>query len=311
MLLTVVSVYLAGCATRPVAPVSQFEDLAGAITVPYQISDSGRLLVDVSINGGPARPMSVDTGATVSVIYGDFAAQSNLTVSDRTRFVRGLVAQGDRPVIKDVEFQIGGKTERLDEVVMLATPSIQDEAIGLLGGDILRRYTVVFNRETLRVSFIPNGQTDRSAFSGWTRIPLRRLTQTPADTGLYFAVTALDGDRIPVLIDTGSNLNFINWKLATLDESIRRLERRLIRNGTLQGALDSTSATLETTFYDLKLGGQYWDEVPVIVTGLGGLADIAPTDKPFMVAGANLFAPHTLALDLAGLMLYLHPETGL
>jgi len=217
VLLTVVSVYLAGCATRPVAPVSQFEDLAGAITVPYQISDSGRLLVDVSINGGPARPMSVETGATVSVIYGDFAAQSNLTVSDRTRFVRGLV----------------------------------------------------------------------------------------------FAVTALDGDRIPVLIDTGSNLNFINWKLATLDESIRRLERRLIRNGTLQGALDSTSATLETTFYDLKLGGQYWDEVPVIVTGLGGLADIAPTDKPFMVAGANLFAPHTLALDLAGLMLYLHPETGL
>ena len=113
---------------------------------------------------------------------------------------------------------------------------------------------------------------------------------------------------IPVLIDTGSNLNFINWKLATLDEEIERLERKLIREGTLQGALDATSVTTETVFNDLELGKQHWDEIPVVVMGLDALETVAPVDGPMMVAGAQVFTPHTIAFDLVGLNLYLKPE---
>ena len=57
---------LSACATRPVAPVSGIAGLAEAVTVPYRISESGRFLIDVSINDGRQRPFSVDTGATVS-----------------------------------------------------------------------------------------------------------------------------------------------------------------------------------------------------------------------------------------------------
>lgn len=306
--LMAVSVFLTACATRPVAPVSAVESLAGAVTVPYRLSSSGRFLVDVSINGGPARPMSVDTGATVSVIYGDFAKGADLMVSDRTRFVRGLVAQGNRPVIEGVSFQIGAQSFPLNQVVMLDTPAIQDEAVGLLGGDILRGQTVVFNRAQLRATFIPAAAVDPRAFAGWRRIPLQRLKDETADAALFFAETHLNGTSVPVLIDTGSNLTFINWKLATMDKDIRRLEREMVRNGTLQGALDSTSVILETVFYDLKLGAYQWDEIPVVVAGLDGLSAIAPTDEPMMVAGANLFAAQTIGLDLEGLSLYIYPD---
>ena len=308
VLVTVMSLFLTACATKPIAPVSQIESLAGAVTVPYRISESGRLLIDVSINGAPARPLSLDTGATVSVIYSNFAKASDFDISDRELFVRGLVGEGDRPVIEDIVFQIGGRLFPLDQVVMLDSPSIKDEAVGLLGGDILRHYTVLFNRDSLSATFVPRGAVDHSAFSGWTHIPLRTLRDKETDADLYFATTKFVRTPVSVLIDTGSNLNFINWKLAKMDENIRRLERNMVRNGTLQGALDSTSATVETVFYDLKLGGQHWDEIPVVVTGLDGLASIAPVDEPLMVAGATLFTPYTVAFDLKGLSLYLHPD---
>lgn len=308
VVLFLTSVCLAGCVTAPVTQISEIEATAGAFSVPYRISSSGRFLMDVSINAGPTRPLSFDTGATVSVIYGDYARALDLEVSDRTLFVRGLVGQGDRPVIEDVAFQIGSQTFPLDQVVTLKTPRIKDEAVGLLGGDILAGYIVMFNRKTMRVTFLPRQNMDAASFAGWDRIPVRTLADTPTHARLYFAKADLGDQEISVLIDTGANLNFINWKLATMDKDIKKLERDLIRNGTLQGALGSTSATLDTVLYDLKLGDRHWDEIPVLVTALNGLATIAPVDEPMIVAGANLFTPHTLAFDLEGQNLYVYPQ---
>ena len=92
-----------------------------------------------------------------------------------------------------------------------------------------------------------------------------------------------------------------------MDESIRKIERDMIRNGTLQGALDNTAVTTATTFYDLTLGRQHWDEINVVVMGLNALETVAPVDKPMMVAGSGVFAPHTIAFDLTGLNLYMRP----
>ncbi|MEP4051462.1 MAG: aspartyl protease family protein [Litorimonas sp.] len=301
-----IAFFLTGCATSQISPASNIETADGAFSVPYRISSSGRFLIDVSINDGPSRPLSVDTGATVSVIYDDFARAEDLNVSERTIFVRGLVGQGDRPVIEGVSFRIADTNFPLSQVVMLEMPSIQDEAVGLLGGDILSGYIVLFDHSVGIATFVPRENVDKKTFAGWNQISLRTLRDS--DTKLYFAETVYGDVEIPVLVDTGSNLNFINWKLATMDENIRRIERDMLRNGTLQGALDTTSAIFETVFYDLELDDQSWDELPVFVTGLDGLATIAPVDEPIMVAGANLFTPLTIAFDLEGLSLYVFPS---
>ena len=299
---------LAGCATQKIAPVADIENLPGAISVPYRISSSGRILLDVSVAGGEARPMALDTGATISVLYGDFAEASNLEISDRTLLVRGLVGKGKRPVIENVAMQIGPRALQMEQVLMLDTPFIKDEAVGLLGADVMSLFVALFNKDSLTATFVPRENFDAQAFAGWNRVPLQIIADVDTSSRLYFANIEFDGKEIPVLIDTGSNLNFINWKLATLDDEVRRIERTLIRNGTLQGALDSTSASTETTFNDLKLGSQNWDEIDVVVMSLGALETVAPVDEPMMVAGAKVFAPYTVAFDLAGLNVYLKPE---
>ena len=305
--LVLTSFILVGCATPRVAPVVDIENTPGAFSVPYRISSSGRILLDVSVNAADSQPLALDTGATLSVLYGDFADAIDLQVSDRTLFVRGLVGKGERPVIENVPLQLGPNTIDMAQMLMLDTPSIKDEAVGLLGADIMSLFVALFNKDTLTATFVPREAIDAQAFAGWNKVPLQIFSDAQTSSRLYFANMELDDRDIPVLVDTGSNLNFINWKLATLDEEVKRLERKLIRDGTLQGALDSTSASRQTTFNDLELGKQHWDQIPVVIMGLNALDTVAPVDGPMMVAGASVFTPHTIAFDLVGLTLYLKP----
>ncbi len=294
-----------GCASFRGAPTATIEQTPGAFSLPYRLSSAGRILLDVSIDGEAARPLALDTGATVSVLYGSYAEAIGLEVSGRTLFVRGLVGKGERPVIENVEMQLGARAFAMDQMLMLDTPFIKDEAVGLLGADVLGGYVALFNRDTLTASFIPRDNVTRESFKGWNEIPLQIFDDAQTSSRLYFAHINYRNQDVPVLVDTGSNLNFINWKLATLDRDVRRLERKLIRQGTVQGALDSTSASTQTSFKDLTLGRQHWDEITVVIMGLDALETVAPVDAPMMVAGASVFTPHTIAFDLTGLALYI------
>ena len=98
--------------------------------------------------------MALDTGATVSVLYGSFAEAVDLEVSDRTLFVRGLVGKGKRPVIENVPLQLGPKAIEMEQMLMLDTPFIKDEAVGLLGADIMSLFVALFNKDTLTCLFI-------------------------------------------------------------------------------------------------------------------------------------------------------------
>lgn len=301
---------LASCATTEVAPPNHAETLPEAITIPYRISSAGRFMIDIAVNGHPARPFAIDTGATLSVIYEKDLEALNLTADSETVLVRGLVTVGIRPVIDQVEFEIGMQTILKDRVAVLETPTINDGAIGLLGTDVLATYAVVFNKENMMATFVPSEYVTPRSFIGWRQIPVRDRVESYPDKGLHFAQIFLEDKKVPVLIDTGSNLNFVNWPLATLDPDMQRLQRTIRKNREVQGALDTSPLRIRTRFHDLILGRHYWPEIDVVVMELDTLSTVAPVDKSFMIAGAGLFTPWTVAFDLGGNQLYIraNPE---
>ena len=307
-LITLCAVWLTACATKQAAPTANIETLPQAISVPYRLSSSGRFILDIAVNNGPPRPFVIDTGATVSAIYDKYTDTMQIAPMNQSVLVRGLVSIGKRPIIKDAEFQIGSELFRLDHIAVLDTPDITDEATGLLGADILGGYTALFNKDTMIATIVPSSYVHPKSFSGWRKIPLKSQTRSFSNSGLYFTHIKLDKKDIPVLIDTGANLNFINWQLAALDENIDRLQRNLRDEGKLQGALDETSLEMSTTFYDLALGNHYWPSIPVTVLGLNSLAAVAPVDQPMMIAGASMFTPSTVAFDLGGHRIYIRPN---
>lgn len=303
LLLVASACWLTACATQ-VAPPTDAEALPDAVTVPYRISSAGRFIIDISVNGQDAKPFVIDTGATISVIYENHARSLGLSAVGQSIVVRGLIAIEARPTIEDIEFQIGAKTFQLDHIVTLETPETTDEAVGLLGVDVLADYAVVFNKEAMTATIVPSGYVSSRTFSGWRRIPLRKRVDFYPDYGLHFSQTTFEQEKVPVLIDTGSSLNIVNWPLATLDDDMRRFQRRLRDEAQLQGANEASSLTVETLFNDLILGGQYWPKIKVIVMELDTLSTVAPVDEPLMIAGAGMLTPWTIAIDFGGDILF-------
>jgi len=240
MLVTFSVIFLGACATNSVSPTWTIESDPNAVTVPYRLSSAGRIVIDVAVNETEPQPFVLDTGASVSVLYESFSEDIGLRPTGDTVLIRGLVAVGRRPVIEGIDFNIGGKRFNSARAVTLDTPSVSDNSVGLLGSDILSTFLLLFNHETMMVSFLPSETVKPKIFSKWLRMPLKGNTKGREDIGLHFAETDFGDKRIPVLIDTGSNTNFINWRMATLDKSIKRLERRMRTEGVLQGALETT-----------------------------------------------------------------------
>lgn len=299
---------LSACATKPSASPLRIESHPKAITVPYSVSEAGHLIVDVAVNGRTAKPFIIDSGANISAVYEDYLQDFGLTNTGKTANVSGLVASAVRPITGRAELQVGSKIFQPNRIVILETPPNTNNVVGLLGVDILSDYMILFNKETLTATLIPSADIDRNNFSGWHTITLRNRVGFLPDKGLYFTTIILKGKPAPVLIDTGSSLNFINWDLATQDESIKKLQTSLKKAIRLQGAIDTIPLQLRAVFYDVQLGRKRWAEVDVVVLEFDTLSEIAPVDGPMMLAGVGFFSPSTFAFDFGGNALYIHKD---
>jgi len=305
ILACVLSVFLSACATTSITPPSQIESHPRAITIPYKVSEAGHLIIDVAVNGRTARPFIIDSGANASAVYEDYTTEFGLEPTGKTTSVSGLVATALRPLSGSAALQIGSQTFQRDRIIILETPPNSNDVVGLLGVDVLSDYTVLFNKETAKATFIPSTDIDRKAFAGWHRIALRNHVGDFPDKGLYFATIQLKGWPAPVLIDTGSSINFVNWELATKDEAVAKLQRYLRKSIQLQGAIDDVPLRRSAIFYDVQLGTKQWPEVDVVILEFDTLNEIAPVDRPMMLAGVNFFSPSTFAFDFGDNAIYI------
>ncbi len=299
---------LAGCAISPPVSPDRLSARPGAVTVPYRISDAGHLIMDIRINGLPPKPFLVDTGASISAVYTDYAPSLGLNVTEETVSVIGLTGSGLRPLAENIEFQIGEASFRQDKIVVLDRLKVDNEAVGLVGVDVLAEYVLQFNNNARTVTLIEGDKVDRSDFSGWQQIPLRNRVKGYPDSGLYFASVELKGKETPVLIDTGSELSIINWPLASLDPQMKKVRRQIRDKINFEGAIDSFPLKMRTVFFDVKLGDKSWPEIPVFIMDFDTLTPIAPADKPLMIAGVDLFTSSTFAFDFKDNMIYVRPE---
>jgi len=305
-----ISLLLSACATQPITSTAQLEAYPNAITVPYRISEAGHLIIDIAVNGHPAKPFIIDSGANITAVYEAHVSSLDLSDSGNSTSVSGLVATAVRPLAEDLELKIGTRNFERDRVVVLKNPVIPTDVVGLLGVDILGEYAMLFNKTDMTASLISSQDLNRGKFSGWRSIPLRHRVGSFPDKGLYFATIFLEGSPAPVLIDTGSDLNFVNWELASKDEEFEKLHRSLRKAMKLYGAIDSVPLRMQGRFFDVRLGKQRWDSVDVVVLEFNALSNIAPVDKPMMLAGVNMFSSNTFVFDFGGDRIYVQPGEG-
>jgi predicted aspartyl protease len=254
------------------APVDQTSETLGFTSDATQ-----RMTVSVNIDGQGPYPFIVDTGAERTVVSRELAEALSLpSLGDVTL---ATVANVRRvPSVQIDSMRVGRRT--LNDIRAPALERANMGAMGMLGVDSLRSQRVDFDFErqelTLSHSHIDDDDwpQDTIVITGRTR--LGRLILTDA---------TVDGQRVRVIIDTGSQQTVGNMEL----------RRRLQARGRLGdvGVMELIGVTGDRVFAEyavtrrLRLGGLHVNDMPIAFADFHLFSHLGLDRRPAILLGMD------------------------
>jgi hypothetical protein len=269
-------------------------------TIPYEIRDSGLVVIEATINdAGPYR-LAIDTAASISFIVDDLVEELGLTerlVSLAT--VHGLLASGQYPAYSIDGIGLGAMTHPARFVVALPQETAQASGIdGVLGTDVLGRYGLEFDRRERVLRIYPGSVLSARSFRAWSELSLRSTT-IGRSTGTLFFLDIEIGDRtVPALLDLGAGVNVLNRSAAdwlglrpTTDDASAP---------TLAGALMTSPTLVQLTSQSVMTGGMAWMNEVFLIADLDIFEVLGFAEQPLAIVGSGLFAQRSFILDAQG-----------
>lgn len=222
-------------------------------TISYAPDPGERMTVEVTVGGrGPYR-FVVDTGAERTVISSEVAR--SLGLGSGGDVTLASVSQVSRvPSVMIPELEIGRRT-----IADIQAPALAERNIGahgMLGIDSLRlqRVTFDFTRRELTLS---SSHIDDDRFAPGEIVVRGRTRQGR----LLLTNAFLDGQRITVIVDTGSQITIGNAALRRRLEQARRL--RDVRVLSLTGVTGDLVSADYTVARRLQVGGVHINDFPI------------------------------------------------
>ena len=293
---------LSACATPPEKDLTLESALNSdvAISIPIQMSEKGVIILkDVQINGQSLN-MVLDTGATQSAIFETALKRLNIdTISGNSTMVHGMLQSAERRILKLPKVEIGPIQFLNKPMVVLDDRNSDFKNVeihdGLIGMDILAGYQLYVSTDTLELRFIPNENLISIPYS-WPRIDIVSNPFQSDNRALNFMYVRLAGRNTPALLDTGAEFSAMNWPAASYSQA-RPIRRRLRENWELQGAVGVFEPIAKLKLERFRGGQMFWGNKDFIVMDLESLNILGIEDKPFMIAGMNLFNEETFFID--------------
>jgi len=239
--------------------------------------ENNRMTVPVQIGGkGPYRFL-IDTGAERTVISQELARHLSLAPGGSVR-VHSMTEASD--VATAVIPHLDISRDRLSNVSAPSLPAAHIGAAGMLGIDSLqsRRVMIDFSGKKISIS----ASEKRPELWGPDVIVVRGRTLLGR---LILADARIDGEKIVVVVDTGSEITIGNTALR------RRLEaRRLVRKTIPVELLSVTGGKSVVDFTwvrRIKLGGLNIDNMPIGFADVHPFARMGLTDRPAILLGMD------------------------
>lgn len=260
---------------------------AGSDVIPFRMSGSGHVLVDIRLNDLATVDAIVDTGATFPILDRSSAETVGISLPENPHMVN-IVGLGEAltfPVVDVPRLSLGDL--RLDNV-----PAAYNQRIRLpSSGNVLPASAIP--HRTLDFDF------DRSRLRLYDTAPqtLHRFTTTALDIerihGLPFIDISVNGKKGRALIDTGASLTFVNSAFA---EGAAR-SRDSIREIELIGV--TGNADLVKVLYSrrFEIGDFEVERFNVIVSDAEFLRELGLAEEPVMVLGLDVLKAFRLQID--------------
>lgn len=260
--------------------------------VPFTLTPANQLVFAATLDGRQINAL-LDTGASASLMTGDYASRTGRKVTPRGKVaaIGGTVATGWTPI---TSLSFGGLTRTgggMNVVTLPGTATGNGGAIELLiGRDVLDRFALDIDYANRRFRLLPSG---RMPYTG-TRLPLR-LGNAPL---AYVSEITIAGRKLqPIIVDTGDGTSLTlargAWRTLPL------AQQPAMTTQLAYGAGGQVIADIGV-LPDVGLGARTARDVPVWVEQTGGFSDTARAAGRI---GTGLLQRYRVLLDPgAGLM---------
>jgi len=297
-----------GSATTPLNNILSGKDV---VFVDYKQEPSGLIYVPVNFEDKDGYFL-LDTGATRSAIFDD----TDLGVMSEaepagTVNIFGLVEVGTHQVIKVQNLTVMGKSLNSFDLAILPKQERTDLAFGgvdgILGMDFLHSYKLYVDEPSKTLHLIPKTRKQPDIIHKWTPLKLYSNPNGEFGNSLNFFNLRVGSHILPALLDTGSELNLINWN-ATIVPELNRLEKRLRMNWKIQGATGNFDPAVRIGVTSMKAGQMRWKNHEFIVMNFDHLDSIGFEGKPLVVAGMPVLAGQRFFVDFEQRTIWFEPK---
>lgn len=251
-----------------------------AQTLALRISQE-RMTVPVSFGAHGPFPFLVDTGAERTVITSALARELGLAVSSRARLV-GSLRSADVDLVELDDLDIGDRNFPGLSAVVLEAGHVG--AAGIIGIDSLQDQRVVFDfqRGEISIGRSPNS-TERFA-----RITSRTegydivVTAKRQRDRMIIADAFIDGIRMRVVIDTGSNFSIGN---TALRDRLRKLHS--LGEADLYDVTGAEAPREVIRAGRMEVGGILFNGPALLINDSPAFAELGLADTPALLLGMN------------------------
>ncbi|HMB74427.1 MAG TPA: retroviral-like aspartic protease family protein [Gammaproteobacteria bacterium] len=266
-------------------------------TVPYSLEASGRIVVEVALNGRSPYRFAIDSAATGSFVFARARDELDLeNVSDQSSIVRGVVASGTFPVVEVESLAVG--SEMLTDIRLTSLPGNTNATVsldGVLGIDFLRRYAIAFSVRDRQLRLYPP-LPDRGAASGdWATIPIEPVRIGSTVEPLPYLEIQVAGRTIPALFDLGAGISVLNTPAAL---ALGLQPENPGELAELAGAVGAAPVLVRLSSQNLNTGNVSWNDETLLIADLDVFETLGSTDEPLAILGSGLVNQRDFAVDL-------------
>jgi predicted aspartyl protease len=264
-------------APPPVTPPGEL-DQQQAETLSYAREANDRMTVGVNIGGRGPFAFIVDTGAERTVISSELARTLSLQPG-RTVTVHSMSEVSDIATVVIPDLRVGNRS--IEPINAPALSRANLGASGILGVDSLQRNRVTFDFRRREMTVTPS----RSREERWPDANTVVVTGRSLYGRLVLVDASVDGQRVWVIIDTGSEVSVGNNALrAALERRHRLGPTAPIHMISITGGTISAEYSFARK---IRVGGLDINNLPIAFADVHPFRQLGLMDRPALLLGMD------------------------
>ena len=266
----------AGCApAQAPAPRSDPAPAADA-----GLPDVPAITVPVMINGQGPFQFAIDSGSTTTLISAELADRLQLPAKGAVR-VHAMSGAANLHTVAIDTIQVSASSWY--DIQAAAVPRAHLGVDGLLGLNLLKNQRVTFDFAAGTIRIVPTSTAGRASEPDKAEGDEIVVTARLQHGQLVMADADADGQKVWVIVDSGSQASVGNFKLMEL--LVKRNSGAIIRPVTLEDVLGRATEAQYTFVERLRLGGLSLSPIPIAFADAHPFKLFGLMKKPSLLLG--------------------------